>query len=57
MWVLKFYKKYLEKKFTDPSVKASTSRIIKIVELSPTKIWSNLSSMKVDLLMASTSRK
>ena len=57
MWVLKFYKKHLEKKSPDPSVKASISRIIKIVELSPTKVWSNLSPMEVDLLMAFTSRK
>ena len=50
MQVLKFYKKYLRKKFSDPSVEASISKIIEL----PTK---DSSSMKVDPSLAATSMR
>ena len=43
VWALKFYKKCLKKKFSNPSTEASTSKIIEL----PTE---NPSPMKVDLL-------
>ena len=50
---LKFYKKCLEKKFSNLLVETSTSRIVKIIELSPTKVQSNTFSMKINLSRAS----
>ena len=50
VWVLKFHKKYLEKKFPNLYVKVLISRIIKI----PAK---NPSLIKVDLLIVATPRK
>jgi len=47
---LKFYKRYLEKKFPDLSTEASTSKIIKL----STK---NLSPTEVDLLVATTPKR
>ena len=47
MWALKFYKKCLEKKFSNLSIKASTSGIIKLSA-------ENLSSIEVDTLTAAT---
>jgi len=46
--VLKFYNKYLEKKFSDLPIEALTSRIIKIAEPLLTKIQSHLSLIEVD---------
>jgi len=47
---LKFYKKHLDKKFTDLSVKTLTSRIIELSTESPFPI-------EVDPLIAATPRK
>ena len=50
MQALKFYKKYLDKNFTDLSVKTLTSRIIELPTESPFPI-------EVDPLIAATHRK
>jgi len=47
---LKFYKKHLDKKFTDLSVEALTSRIIELPAESPSLI-------EVDPFIAATPRK
>jgi len=48
--VIKFYKKYSEKKFLNPFIEISTSRIIKL-------LTKNISFIEVNLLIVATPRK
>ena len=57
MQALKFYKKYLENKFSDLFIMALISRINKVVEPLLTKIQSDPSFIEIDLPITSTLRK